>query len=74
MNPNVRQINYGLINENNLTIVLCNMIWLKHDNILMNSTHTEGKSVVPERSIRTLKGRTYKKWQLMIVKIIWIFE
>ena len=74
MNPNVRQINYRLINENNLIIVLCNMIWLKHDNILMSSTHNEGKSVVSERFIRTLKGKTYKKWQLMIVKIIWLFE
>ena len=33
--------------------------WLD-DNILMNLTHNEGKSVVAERFIRTLKGKIHK--------------
>ena len=34
--------------------------WLDNNNILMNSTNNESKSVVPERFIRTLKGKIYK--------------
>ena len=34
--------------------------WLKDNNIEMYSTHNEGKSVVAERFIRTLKNRIYK--------------
>ena len=34
--------------------------WLKHNNIDMYSTHNDGKSVVPERYIRTLKNKIYK--------------
>ena len=34
--------------------------WLEKDNIEMYSTHNEGKSVVAERFIRTLKNKTYK--------------
>ena len=35
--------------------------WLKDNNIEMYSTHNEGKSVVAERFIRTLKNRIYKR-------------
>ena len=35
--------------------------WLDDNNILMYSTHNEGKSVVAERFIRILKSKTYKK-------------
>ena len=36
--------------------------WLDDDsNILMYLTHNEGKSVVTERFIRSLKGKIYKK-------------
>ena len=35
--------------------------------ILMNLTHSEGKSVVSERFIRTLKGKVYKKLQVIIL-------
>ena len=35
--------------------------WLDDNNILMYSTHNEGKSVVAERFIRTLRGKIYKK-------------
>ena len=34
--------------------------WLQDNDIEMYSTHNEGKSVVPEKFIRTLKNKTYK--------------
>ena len=34
--------------------------WLEKDAIEMYSTHMEGKSVVAERFIRTLKNKIYK--------------
>ena len=34
--------------------------WLRDNDIVMYSTHNEGKSVVPERFIRTLKSKIYK--------------
>ena len=34
--------------------------WLKDKDIEMYSTHNEGKSVIAERVIRTLKTKTYK--------------
>ena len=34
--------------------------WLKDNDIIMYSTHNEGKSVVVERFIRTLKNKIYK--------------
>ena len=34
--------------------------WLKDNNIEMYSAHNEGKSVVAERFIRTLKSKIYK--------------
>ena len=34
--------------------------WLKDNNIKMYSTHNEGKSVVAERFIRTIKNKIYK--------------
>ena len=34
--------------------------WLRGNNIVMYSTHNEGKSVVAERFIRTLKSKIYK--------------
>ena len=33
---------------------------MKHNNIELYSTHNEGKSVVGERFIRTLKNKIYK--------------
>ena len=35
--------------------------WLGNNDILMYSTHNEGKSVVAEKFIKTLKSRIYKK-------------
>ena len=34
--------------------------WLRDNDIVMYSTHNEGKSVVAERFIRTLKSKNYK--------------
>ena len=35
--------------------------WLDDDDILIHSTHNEGKLVVAERFIKTFKGKIYKK-------------
>ena len=35
--------------------------WLDNNDILMYSTHNEGKSVIAERFIKTLKTKIYKK-------------
>ena len=35
--------------------------WLNDNDVLMYSTCNEGKLIVSERFIRTLKGKTYKK-------------
>ena len=36
--------------------------WLDNDDILMSSTHNEGKSVIIETFIKTLKAKIYKKY------------
>ena len=43
--------------------------WL-NNTVLIYSTYNEGKSVVAERFIGTLKGKIYKKWQLMTVYLL----
>ena len=43
----------------NFTIILLKK-WLKDNDIEMYSIHNEGKSVVAERFIRTLKNKIYK--------------
>ena len=40
--------------------------WLDNNDILMYSTHNEGKSVIAKRFIKILKAKIYKKWQLVI--------
>ena len=35
--------------------------WLYENNILLCATHNEGKSVVPEGIIKTLRSKIYKK-------------
>ena len=35
--------------------------WLDNNDILIYSTHNEGKSVIAERFIKTLKGKIYKQ-------------
>ena len=39
----------------------CMQEWLDNKDILMYSTHNEGKSVIAERFIKTLKSKIYKK-------------
>ena len=49
--------------------------WLNNIDILMYFTHNEGKWVMTERFIKTLKTKINKKWQLIIgnfILIIWI--
>ena len=53
------QIKYGYIEEMNFTITFFKK-WLKGNDISMYSTYNEGKSVVAERFIRTLKNKIYK--------------
>ena len=43
--------------------------WLKGNSILRCSTHNEGKLVIAERFIKTLKAKIYKKSQLIIIII-----
>ena len=38
----------------------------------MYLTHDEGKSAVVVRFIRTLDGKIYKDWQLMITNLVWV--
>ena len=49
-----------LIQEKNFNNSLMQK-WLGDNDILMYLTHNEGKSVVVERFIRTLKDKIYKK-------------
>ena len=58
-NLNASQTNYESIKEKNSTIVLCQK-WLDDNDILMYSTHNEGKSVVAERFIKILRTKIYK--------------
>ena len=46
--------------------------WLDNNSFLMYSTHNEGKSIINERFIKTLKAKIYKKWQLMIANLIFL--
>ena len=52
INQNANQIKYGLINSFKK--------WLKDNDTETYSIHNEGKSVVTERFIRTLKNKIYK--------------
>ena len=45
--------------------------WLRDNDIIMYSTHNEGKSVVAERFIRTLKSKIYK-YMTSIAKNVYI--
>ena len=44
--------------------------WLQENDTVMYSTHNEGKSVVAERFVRTLKNKIYKHMAL-IPKIVY---
>ena len=58
-NLNVNPINYGLISKKNYNSPM--QKWFDDNDILTHSTHNEGKLVVAERFIRTLKKKIYKK-------------
>ena len=47
--------------------------WLSDNDIIMYSTYNEGKSVVAERFIRTLKNKLYKHMQLLVKMYIMMF-
>ena len=63
------QIKYGQIKVVNFTSSFKK--WLKDNDIEMYSTHTEGKSVVAERFIRSLKTKIYK-YMISISKNVYI--
>ena len=44
--------------------------WFNNNNILMCSTHNEGKSVIDDRFIKTLNVKIYKKGQAKIANLI----
>ena len=58
-NRDVNQTKYGLIKKVNFTKVFLKK-WLKDNDIEMYLIRNEGKSVVAERVIRTLKTKIYK--------------
>ena len=43
--------------------------WLDNNDTLMYSKHSEGKSVIAERFVKTLKTKIYKKWQVMVANL-----
>ena len=45
--------------------------WLKHNNTKMYSTHGEGKSLLEEQLIGTLKNKIYKHMTVLL-KIVYI--
>ena len=59
MIPIKNQTKYGLTKEVSVTIILLKKC-LKDNDIEMYSVHNEGKSVVAERFITTLKTKIYK--------------
>ena len=54
MNLIVRQINHGLIKEENFAITLCK------NGISVYSIHNEGNSVIAEWFVEPLKAKIYK--------------
>ena len=48
--------------------------WLVNIDILIYLTHNEGKSVMDERFIKTLKAKINKNGQLMIANLILVIS
>ena len=65
--PNKSCVNQGMEFYNKLM-----QEWLENNHILMYSSKNEGKSVIAERFIKTLKS--IKKWQLMIANLIFLIS
>ena len=47
--------------------------WLDNNDILMYAVHNEGNSVIAERFIKTLKSKIYKKSQLIIANLTFLY-
>ena len=70
MNQNANQIKYGKTKAVNFAID--NEIMARKNDIEMYSTHNEGKSVIAERFIRTLKNKICKCMTSISKKLILI--
>ena len=60
LNDSKRKPNKLLVDEGSEFYNRSTKSWLQENNIEMYSTYNEGKSVVAERFIRTLKSGVYK--------------
>ena len=70
MIPIKNQTKYGLTKKVSVTIILLKKC-LKDNDIEMYSVHNEGKSVVAERIIKTLKTKIYR-YMTLILKNVYI--
>ena len=70
MIPIKNQTKYGLTKKVSVTIILLKKC-LKDNDIEMYSVHNEGKSVVAERIIKTLKTKIYR-YMTLISKNVYI--
>ena len=70
INQDVNQTRYGLTKGSKLYNNFFEK-WLKDNDIEMYSTHNEGKSVVAERFIRTLKNKIYE-YMISLSKNVYI--
>ena len=70
MIPIKNQTKYGLTKEVSVTIIVLKTC-LKDNDIEMCSIHNEGKSVVAERIIKTLKTKIYR-YMTLISKNVYI--
>ena len=70
VNKSKRQSNKLWVDQRRWFYTKCIQKWLDDNAISIYSTYDEGKSVVAERFIRTLKKKIYKKWRLMKVSLI----
>ena len=46
--------------------------WLDNNDVLMYYADNEGKSVIAERFMKTLKAKIYKNWQLMTANLTYL--
>ena len=47
-------------------------VWLDNNDILMYSSHNEGKSVIAERFVKALKSKIYEKLQFITANLIFL--
>ena len=48
--------------------------WLNNNEILMFSTHNDGKSVIAKNFMKTLKAKSIRKWQLVVANLILVIS